>query len=794
LLLKNCSRFSGMASDHTPLGYRTARSALDRAAFFRDALTDLPSNRSSLLQLDDLIPQFGYVGQRYKEGGVLLVGLNPGNGSGNVNRNAWDARMMPILARFAQDPSPEHFLQAQHAYRRECTTWRIWRHCTEIMDAGKLTPDEIAYSNCLPWRTGSRSNFDDYVADRAANLYARPLIEELRPSLVVCLGKRATDIVRAAIMGMAVKPQVIPWDCSRAATAKVRAERRRTAAAISALLGRQLVVEERPSSPKLPSAADADTPPDPLDKAFKPWLASKPRSWAIAIAARVALRVLPQIDLNQYVLPYFRAVAISRFAALHQSNEATSAARLIADYKFTETYTTFDAAAHAVAAAAEITTHSGDDATNAIAAATDVAMHQQDVVASVLRDAQALNDGWLKPEDLAGDKLWIREHWLGAEREKVPAWAIDEWRELRSSLQRLGEHWSVWIHWYEHVVEGSPRSEAWEAAFTDIPGPLRWTEGPETVNTEIARRLGEITAIAASPPTTETQAKLDPIEGVGSPITIVERPDGRIGVDGESLPVFPPSFPPEHHAQLLSACRSRADQLRQTASRPTFNGRSDYAETLTAYLKWLPGAPNTGNILLADGEVRVLNKLFTADQDILATGFASNLSVLLEDHIGLRAYYTEIERHYLTVKTGRLTVPLERDAVDGIQRVIRENTPTVFEESVDAVMSEAGKQVPEVRPPRPEDAPVIDPNHPRPPRDPIGEIDPQQSRNWIFASALNRIWALVLKGKNVHEAIEGWQQTYDQMKPYIGPVLNFLRMFLSSSSDGGPPMPPTIVT
>jgi hypothetical protein len=129
-----------------------------------------------------------------------------------------------------------------------------------------------------------------------------------------------------------------------------------------------------------------------------------------------------------------------------------------------------------------------------------------------------------------------------------------------------------------------------------------------------------------------------------------------------------------------------------------------------------------------------------------------------------------------------------------IQRVIRENTPTVFEESVDAVMGEAGKQVPEVRPPQPEDAPVIDPNQPRPPRDPIREIDPQQSRNWIFASALNRSWGLVLKGKDVHDGIEGWQNAYEQMKPYVGPALHFLRMFMSSGGDGGPPMSPTIVT
>jgi hypothetical protein len=71
---------------------------------------------------------------------------------------------MPILVRFAQDPSPEHFLQAQRAYEAECKTWPIWRrHCAEITGAGKLALDEIAYSNCLPWRTDSQSKFDDHV-------------------------------------------------------------------------------------------------------------------------------------------------------------------------------------------------------------------------------------------------------------------------------------------------------------------------------------------------------------------------------------------------------------------------------------------------------------------------------------------------------------------------------------------------------------------------------------------------------------------------------------------------------
>lgn len=221
-----------------PLGYHTARSvlSLDRAAFLGNALADIPSNRSPLLQQDDLTPQFGYVGQRYARKRVLLLGINPNNGPDNLNRSAADARMMPSLIRFAQDPSPEHFLQAQRAYEAESKTWPIWRrHCAEIMGAGKLALDEIAYANCLPWRTESKSKFArrDDVAERAARLHARPLIEELQPALVICLGKVAGSILKMAGKGL---PPVIVWNREQAARPAVLAERRRAAAEIFALV------------------------------------------------------------------------------------------------------------------------------------------------------------------------------------------------------------------------------------------------------------------------------------------------------------------------------------------------------------------------------------------------------------------------------------------------------------------------------------------------------------------------------------------------------------------------------
>lgn len=344
----------------------------------------------------------------------------------------------------------------------------------------------------------------------------------------------------------------------------------------------------------------------------------------------------------------------------------------------------------------------------------------------------------------------------------------------------------MWTDWYENIALHEPHrgiSEAEDAAYTDIPGVLPWQDGAEAVNTEIARRLQELRYPA-------------PVEGVPSAIAISRRPDGRIGADAGALgaPTLPGLLTLEDHAGALAACCSRAQRLQAVAASPQFQGRSEYAEALSAYLEWLPSAPSSGNILLADGEARILNKLFTADEGILPTGFAGRLSVLLEDHIGLRAHYPELERHYQAVRTGRLIAPLSRDAVEAIRKAIHAHTPDVFHESVAPAMDETAKPVPDAERPLAEDAPPLDPTQPKPPRDPIADVDPAKSRSLTFASAANRIWDILLKGKDLPQAIDGWQKTYEQFKPHIGAIIDWLKHFMSTGGDGMPPVPPMIST
>jgi len=218
------------------LGFHSARAVVEhgRAAFFSTGSADLPLGRSAQLQAHDLVPQFGFVGDRYKEKRVLILGINPGNGPRDDVPTPADARMLPALEAFANAPTPERFARASSAYMAECQRWPVWtRHCKEVLGSGGLSFDQIAYSNCLPWRTDSESRFANEIALRATELYVEPLIAELKPKIVIALGKRA-----ATMLTKHNHPsyESVVWNRAQAATPNVIAERAAAAARIFAVL------------------------------------------------------------------------------------------------------------------------------------------------------------------------------------------------------------------------------------------------------------------------------------------------------------------------------------------------------------------------------------------------------------------------------------------------------------------------------------------------------------------------------------------------------------------------------
>lgn len=212
-------------TQNNPLGFETARRVVElgRSAFFRGPKEDKPKAESPQIAADDLLPQFGYVGSRYESRRILFLGINPGSGQRD-ERNEGDKILMPALEEFTAKGTAESFVAAQRAYRRVCQRWQVWgRQCDALLQAGEKGMEEIAYTNALPWRTYSGSGFSKTVARHAARLYAVPMVRELRPSLIVAVGKKAAEILGYVDL---LSQDVVVLNCARARTPDVKAERK----------------------------------------------------------------------------------------------------------------------------------------------------------------------------------------------------------------------------------------------------------------------------------------------------------------------------------------------------------------------------------------------------------------------------------------------------------------------------------------------------------------------------------------------------------------------------------------
>lgn len=218
------------------LGFLSARQALrlGRDSFFPTSNLDLPLRNSEQIKCDDLIPQFGYVGQRYAKRRILLMFVNPANGSDP--RAADDERMMPHLTRFSKEPTERNFADAGQAYNAECHNWRMSsRYHSYLFGEEKLSCDEVAYANCLPWRTQSGTHFSDDIAKVTSKFYVGLLLDELKPKILIAMSKRSNEIINMSLIGMAEDKPIwrsFVWNFAQAETGQVRREREAMAAAI----------------------------------------------------------------------------------------------------------------------------------------------------------------------------------------------------------------------------------------------------------------------------------------------------------------------------------------------------------------------------------------------------------------------------------------------------------------------------------------------------------------------------------------------------------------------------------
>lgn len=157
-----------------------------------------PPGRSLLRDDFENVPQPGYVGRRYAETGVLLVGQNPGTPK---RLDAADKPYTLALRRLRDEPTIERYAELRAVLDEFIPRWPVHGSYFPLAECG-LSLDQIAYCNVVRCRTPSDKTPSEGVAKTCAGHHFARWITLLRPNVVVFIGKRAavqgSGLVRSA--------------------------------------------------------------------------------------------------------------------------------------------------------------------------------------------------------------------------------------------------------------------------------------------------------------------------------------------------------------------------------------------------------------------------------------------------------------------------------------------------------------------------------------------------------------------------------------------------------------------
>jgi hypothetical protein len=507
------------------------------------------------------------------------------------------------------------------------------------------------------------------------------------------------------------------------------------------------------------------------------------RDASAVFAARAALRVIPVLA-STFGLPSRELNNLQRGAVLRTFRCATAAwavasfpgrapdlrSAALAAYRDVDHQTASAperVAAHAAAAASSdssFPTYLSAKRSIEIVAGAGHALFEP-MLGAFAHDAEIL-DQRTSPATLAlSSTLWPR----------TPDWAFEGWAELKRALVAANETWEVWTAWYEARLKAGRADEVVEIARATILDET-WRQGPRVVNSQIRSVVDSLQG--------QAPARLEPLADVPSAFGFGWTTAGTItAISGLSnSPTFPLPTSETDHRNRLDACRTIAKDVISALRAQKYNARPEYADALTNYRKRLPTAPGTGNILLADAEARRLRDLWANDLDSIAAGLASLLKIFLEQHIGLRPYYPEIEKFYRDVQTGRIETPLPQDAVEGFVKGVRNNTPTVFDQSVTSALDVTARLAPEpeVTPSSTGEMHPTNNGQPMPPVDPLKELNPRKARDYTIGGVINAVWKTYLEGEKIPKAAKGWKEAGEALQPYVGSILDWLRSFTGS--------------
>jgi hypothetical protein len=146
----------------------------------------------------DRIPQPGFVGPRYRIGGLVFVSMNPGGGRGG-GLGPEDIAHYEALGKLrdrSEEDAVMQFRDLNALLLRHMPTWRIFQVFVQpVLSYGALDFSEVGYLNLLKWRTQSSSGLNK-LYDLSWHDHTRKQFDLLQPSIVIAIGSDAGNAFR----------------------------------------------------------------------------------------------------------------------------------------------------------------------------------------------------------------------------------------------------------------------------------------------------------------------------------------------------------------------------------------------------------------------------------------------------------------------------------------------------------------------------------------------------------------------------------------------------------------------
>ena len=169
-----------------------------------------------------------YVGKNYKQGGLIIMPINPGGGNETSEiRDIGDNIIFPVLHEYKKiNKNVEEYYWNVFVptFRKAKPTWKIYKDMLPVLTASNCSLDNISYFNFVPYR-GRNNRYPNRVFEmneiipKTIDKFVKPILNLLQTSLIINFGKQVDTYIDRYWNKFSY--QTVSWNRARALNTNV---------------------------------------------------------------------------------------------------------------------------------------------------------------------------------------------------------------------------------------------------------------------------------------------------------------------------------------------------------------------------------------------------------------------------------------------------------------------------------------------------------------------------------------------------------------------------------------------